>query len=787
MHKVPRVASPPSEAAPFVLTSANLSRVYFPGWGLLYSLLVHGIALTVLLFFPVVHSPTERFLPRQRVTKNNRSEMGRVIYLPAIGGGGQGLAGKSESSRSEPSAAPTSGRQGLVYPGAQQIRSDPALPTNRIQTLIQPGREDLPILKQPLDLPNLISMTDVGLVVQPRPPDPAAGPSDTVKPEEEQPVKPSDGLATEAVMPGREDLPILRPPLDLPKPISMMDFFIVLEPSLPDPAMGLPDIVKPEEEQPLKPSDDLATEPVQPEPEDLILRSPLDLPKPTPMTDVRLVSRPGLPDLVVGQPDFVKPEQEQPVEPSDGLAAEQVQPEPEDLILRPPLDLPKPIPMREVGLVSQPSLPDPAVGQPDTVKPEEEQPAKPSDGLAAEQVQPALESHPPTPIDASKLVLPAPLPLRRTDLGNLLVLTPMPTWPEEPVEIPKGEARGLFAISPQPNLAASETEAGSPLLDENQSAASAGESAAAENTPSLVTITFEPGGAAETEGSSSGGGGGAAPGSRPGSESGPGVGSGSGAGTGPGKGPFAGMTIVGGIGGADPSGSGAGPGPSNEPFAGITIVGGVGGTEASGPGAGSGPNKEPFAGMTILGGVGGSEASANSVPESRILRPLQTKYGLSVLSTEDSGGGLPYFGVFSDEQIHTVYLDMRQRETDAAPLWTLEFAQPRGTATEANPAGELDESQPGFVKPLPTVKEKPALPLDLVGRHRGKVVIVYAVINVEGKMEQMSVQESPDPLLNRPVLDALSKWVFRPGLLNGDPVAVKALLGIPLWLPVPPG
>ena len=67
------------------------------------------------------------------------------------------------------------------------------------------------------------------------------------------------------------------------------------------------------------------------------------------------------------------------------------------------------------------------------------------------------------------------------------------------------------------------------------------------------------------------------------------------------------------------------------------------------------------------------------------------------------------------------------------------------------------------------------------------MVIVYTVINVEGKMEQMSVMESPDPLLNQLVLDALRQWVFRPGLLNGVPVAVKALLGIPLWLPVPSG
>ena len=89
--------------------------------------------------------------------------------------------------------------------------------------------------------------------------------------------------------------------------------------------------------------------------------------------------------------------------------------------------------------------------------------------------------------------------------------------------------------------------------------------------------------------------------------------------------------------------------------------------------------------------------------------------------------------------------------------------------------------------PVPIVKEPPVLPLELVRVHIGEMAIVYSVINTEGKMEQMSVLQSPDPLLNRPVLDALSQWVFRPGLLNGAPVAVKALMGIPLWLPVPPG
>ena len=62
------------------------------------------------------------------------------------------------------------------------------------------------------------------------------------------------------------------------------------------------------------------------------------------------------------------------------------------------------------------------------------------------------------------------------------------------------------------------------------------------------------------------------------------------------------------------------------------------------------------------------------------------------------------------------------------------------------------------------------------------MVIVYSIVNIDGKMEQMSVKETPDTLLNEPVLDALSKWVFRPGRLSGETVPMKLLLGIPLAL-----
>jgi hypothetical protein len=85
------------------------------------------------------------------------------------------------------------------------------------------------------------------------------------------------------------------------------------------------------------------------------------------------------------------------------------------------------------------------------------------------------------------------------------------------------------------------------------------------------------------------------------------------------------------------------------------------------------------------------------------------------------------------------------------------------------------------VLPFPAVKEPPAIPPELVRRYLRRLVVVYAVINTGGKLEQIAVKDSPDALLNAPITATLSRWVFRPAQLNGAPAAVKVLIGIPLW------
>jgi hypothetical protein len=218
------------------------------------------------------------------------------------------------------------------------------------------------------------------------------------------------------------------------------------------------------------------------------------------------------------------------------------------------------------------------------------------------------------------------------------------------------------------------------------------------------------------------------------------------------------------------SGAGAGSGTG----------GGRGTGTGTGTGAGSGAGKSPFSGITVIGGSIDTGVVSSSPPPPRTPRPLQTAYGLSIISTENSGGGLPSFGVFSNEQIYTVYLDMRNTEYDPPQSWTLEFAvaQPAGQGG----AGNI-RAQEGLILPFPSAKEQPPFPVDLVRRYLRRMVIVYALVNVSGKLEQLSVKDSPDPALNDILTTSLAKWVFRPAQLNGQAVPAKLLMGIPLALP----
>jgi Gram-negative bacterial TonB protein C-terminal len=391
-------------------------------------------------------------------------------------------------------------------------------------------------------------------------------------------------------------------------------------------------------------------------------------------------------------------------------------------------------PVEPSSPVELPKAPEPPPKLVDVPKPVE----------APKLVELSRPAGPARPVEPSK---PVELPKAPEPVEPLLALSPTPAPPDEAVKIPAGEARGRFAIGPDSNLAGLDAAAGSKDATSPPTAGIANPRAAA-------TGTASPGNASAS--SDSGG--------KPGADN------------------TKDKDGNGGVGSVNPKSNSAGGGT------------GAAAGDGSAPGRGVGTGRNAFPGVTIVGGNNDGSTGRGSAPgnsPSGNPGPPRTPYGVSIVTSGSTGGGLPSLGVFTNEQIYTAYLDMKWPNGAAAPSWTFEYAviQKPAAAPAAPKAPPRNNevrlptrSQQGLVLPFPMTKEQPVLPAEIVRKYLRRLVIVYAVLTADGKMEQIVVKESPDALLNEPVLNALSKWSFRPAQVNGEPVSVKVLLGFPLAL-----
>lgn len=392
---------------------------------------------------------------------------------------------------------------------------------------------------------------------------------------------------------------------------------------------------------------------------------------------------------------------------------------------------------------------------------------------------PFVPKVPNLPAEATRAAAPAPeaptLALPSGAGGNddrtLLALSPTPGPPGGPLDVPAGEAHGQFAIGPEPNLKGDPAHPG-PGADAGTDTGAA----------TSGTGKGEGGSGSGSAGSGSGKGeggegGGTGTGSGGGTGSGVGPGSGTGSGSGSGTGSGSGINGTGGGGTGSGTGSGSGPGRGS----------GAGEGSGSGSGSGSGAGSGPFTGISIAGGSGTSGVARGSSTTQTVQTGPRPSYGLTIVATASSGGGLRDYGIFRNESVFTVYIPMTH-SPEPAPSWTLQYAllrRPAGNASTVTLASNAStfRMQDHIVPPFPIDKENPEFPEETVARNLTRMMVVYAEITDEGKIANPRIIQSPNPLLNQPLLETLKKWTFRPAELNGQAVAVKALIGFPLSLP----
>ena len=367
--------------------------------------------------------------------------------------------------------------------------------------------------------------------------------------------------------------------------------------------------------------------------------------------------------------------------------------------------------------------------------------------LAAASQAPAMDaSEPIVPtLLPAKPVVPGPaqisdVPVQERRQSGLLVLNAVPPPPDVQRNIPRAEERSLFAVAPGDVTVIADPGAGSKGGGQPSMAAGTG-------TPADVAT-----GDAVAE---------AAAGGSTKSSTGSGMGSGGRYGSAKGS-------------GLNPAGTGAGAATSGRgTTAGAGTGTGAGTTLGSGKGAGSTAGSGGFPGIAISGGRYGNNGELAGV-RSSLTRP-QTSYSMTITSTASSGGGLPDFGVFQNEKIYTVYLDMRANDTDRTPSWTLQYAVQQPAA--GDPAERIRGTP---TPPYATLKQIPEFTPEIAAKCVHQLIVASGVINVTGQLEQVAVKQSPDPQVNAPLIEALKNWTFQPSLIDGKPVPLKILLGIRL-------
>jgi len=123
--------------------------------------------------------------------------------------------------------------------------------------------------------------------------------------------------------------------------------------------------------------------------------------------------------------------------------------------------------------------------------------------------------------------------------------------------------------------------------------------------------------------------------------------------------------------------------------------------------------------------------------------------------------------VFGQRRYYSLIMNMPNL-TSATGSWIIRFAELKQS-----------DDKTDLTAPVATLKVDPAYPPDVLRDHVEGTVTLYAIIRADGTVDGIRVLDSLDSRLDENAMKALSHWHFRPGIKNGEPVAVEAVVQIP--------
>ena len=113
---------------------------------------------------------------------------------------------------------------------------------------------------------------------------------------------------------------------------------------------------------------------------------------------------------------------------------------------------------------------------------------------------------------------------------------------------------------------------------------------------------------------------------------------------------------------------------------------------------------------------------------------------------------------------------------DPAPM-PAPFASPAPHADQGSADKTLKVSS-GVMAGNKVSGANPVYPPDAKEKRIMGTVVLHAIINKTGKVEAVQVVSSPDDSLSKSAVAAVQTWVYRPYLLNGEPMAVDTTVNV---------
>jgi TonB family protein len=216
---------------------------------------------------------------------------------------------------------------------------------------------------------------------------------------------------------------------------------------------------------------------------------------------------------------------------------------------------------------------------------------------------------------------------------------------------------------------------------------------------------------------------------------------------------------------------------------GVASNGGTGGNASSNGGAGKtgGGNASSLpAAVSVTGGNSHAGNGGTGAPNGRTttrlnLKPMPSDSAPERRTTSTIGAidpRLPPETVLSSRDIYTMHIDMPNL-TSFSGSWIVKFAQlQEGDPPYHHETGVLSG-------PEPEVKVDPKYPQTLIKERVDGEVVLYAIIRKDGSVDSIQIVRSLDPQLDKNSMDALARWVFKPGTRDGKPVDCEAIIHIP--------